>query len=803
MYQYVWDPETGGLLLTSEVSKFSKEPRPVYYRELDLLGFDQYWNYPKDDSAPIMWAESNNYIYQGRVVARTKGGSVYTAPEIIVIEEPEPSEQVLHQVDVSMMVEKNRELLDTLAQETIQNIYNTYRKYRDSIDVFYVAFSGGKDSVVALDLVQRALPHDEICVLFGDTHMEFPDTYTIVEQVEQLCSEEGIRFYRASSKLNPLQTWKVFGPPATANRWCCSVHKTSPQIRLLREITEKNDFTGMAFTGIRAEESLTRSEYETISIGKKHTGQMSFHTILEWNSAELFLYIYMRGLLINEAYKKGNARAGCLVCPNSSGKHEYVKRSCYKNEVDQYLALISSTSGKTNYTQEEMKSFIDAGYWRTRRSGKELNFPQDCFEAKLDVTPQEIVVYRDNFQCEQWAKTIGTMTDTEHNSFIIECCNKLYEVERLSNDGITRFRFLNCGKGKDDVRFLSLFRSAVIKSLYCIGCGVCEAECKNGCINMKHGITISDECVHCHKCHDVHEHCLRYNSIRNTLTEGKKMESLDRYFSFGTRASWVDTYCRYNGGNEFWESDGDGAVANKKKDAFKNFVIDSELAVFEKKAMGDKYTKCKPTELVRIINKLGATSEVAWAIILCNLVYKEPYKWFVHNLSQGTYYSPDALKLMLNSVMENDAKGLGRRNVIDAFKITMCKTPLGTEGVFVLCDIDEKTNSSGQEIITLHSVERCQWQNPDPKVILYSLYKFAENCGDYYQFSLETLLDDSIERDGVSPTRIFGLDEETVKRILNGLAVNYPEYVSVSFTLDLDSITLRPEKTSADVLQLF
>ena len=42
MYQYIWDPETGGLLLTSDPQKFSKEPRPVYYRELDILGFDRY-----------------------------------------------------------------------------------------------------------------------------------------------------------------------------------------------------------------------------------------------------------------------------------------------------------------------------------------------------------------------------------------------------------------------------------------------------------------------------------------------------------------------------------------------------------------------------------------------------------------------------------------------------------------------------------------------------------------------------------------------------------------------------------------
>ena len=90
-----------------------------------------------------------------------------------------------------------------------------------------------------------------------------------------------------------------------------------------------------------------------------------------------------------------------------------------------------------------------------------------------------------------------------------------------------------------------------------------------------------------------------------------------------------------------------------------------------------------------------------------------------------------------------------------------------------------------------------------PEVILYALYKFAEACGDYYQFSLETLMDDSIERDGVSPSRLFGLDRDDMVRILNGLSINYPEFISASFTLDLDNITLRDEKSSEDVLALF
>ena len=55
----------------------------------------------------------------------------------------------------------------SLPRDTIKKIYNTYVDYRNKVDVFYVAFSGGKDSIAVLDLVQRALPHNEFEVLFG------------------------------------------------------------------------------------------------------------------------------------------------------------------------------------------------------------------------------------------------------------------------------------------------------------------------------------------------------------------------------------------------------------------------------------------------------------------------------------------------------------------------------------------------------------------------------------------------------------------------------------------------------------
>ena len=54
MYSYTFDVETGGILLNSTPTNFSKEPRPVYAAEMDILGFEQYWEYDKQNDIPYM-----------------------------------------------------------------------------------------------------------------------------------------------------------------------------------------------------------------------------------------------------------------------------------------------------------------------------------------------------------------------------------------------------------------------------------------------------------------------------------------------------------------------------------------------------------------------------------------------------------------------------------------------------------------------------------------------------------------------------------------------------------------------------
>ena len=281
------------------------------------------------------------------------------------------------------------------------------------------------------------------------------------------------------------------------------------------------------------------------------------------------------------------------------------------------------------------------------------------------------------------------------------------------------------------------------------------------------------------------------------------MAGIDRYFSFGIRKSWLDLYFQYEGGADFWNTDGNGLVANKKKDAFLNFVKDAGLVVYNKSNVGNKYTKNEPSNLAKALFRHGSDSELTWAAMLCNLAYTAEFQWFIKNIKPLETYTPDQMKYMLESVMENDTKGLGKRNVVDAFKMLLVKTPFGSEIGLGICDFDEKVSSGGNETISLRSFHRDTWKTPDPRVILYSLYKFAEACGGYYQFTLTRLLDHDIDSDGISPTEIFGLDRTTMEKLLNGLNINYPDFITAQFNLDLDTITLSADKRSEDVLALF
>lgn len=781
MYSYSWDIETGGFLLNSTPMQFSKEPRPVYSRELDILGFDKYWNYDKDDSVPLMWAEANNYIYKGRLVAQTKGGTFFTAPVIKLIESPEPEGVKLSPVNIDLMVSKNEKLFEAFVSDTIKGAYNTYLSYKKKVDIFHVSYSGGKDSEVALDIVQRALPHDSFVVIFGDTGMEFPDTYKSVEIAKAKCKKEGIRFYVAKSHLKPIDSWKKFGPPAATIRWCCSVHKTTPQLLLIKDIVGKNAVTEMAFVGVRADESVRRSGYDYISYGTKHKGQYSCNPILTWSSAEVYLYIYANKLHLNEAYKRGNTRAGCLVCPMSANRNDYLNNLCYNESTQPLLDIIHDLDVADKGKEERIRSYIENNGWKARKNGRDLSIAPKDYDESIIGGNLVITFKNANNDWFQWLKTVGTyVIDESKGKVTIDTSDGQYYVDvvKLQED------YLRISTYNDNTPsrtlFLKKLRIVCRKSHYCVSCHVCMANCKYGNLHFdeKGKLTISDKCIKCGKCLDIDTGCYVYKSLwlSKGLGNMNKKKSIDCYAAHGPKIEWFQEYVKL--GDHFKT---ENSLGNNQVPAFNRFLRDSGVII------GDAETK-----LGVMLRDSNLEDNNIWALMLANLAYTPEVGWYI---SQFGFNEMIAQSSIVNTLSTTEGVSASALKSIPVALKRIAALPLKYVGFGF-------TEKSGKEDGGA-KFTRTPWLTPSPEVILYSLYKFAEACDGYYQFTMSRLYDSNVESDGVSPVRIFGIDEEGMKKILKGLSINHPDFISVTFTLDLDNINLREDKTAHDVLDLF
>jgi len=772
LYSYTYDQKTGGILLNSSPSGFSKEPRPVYAAELDILGFDNYWRYDKQTDLPYMWAEANTYWYRGVCVAKLKGGNLYSAPEIIIPTDengtkvtPELNGNALRPIDVPAMIAANHVMLQIIEQTTVKKILAVYEKYKGKLDLFHVAFSGGKDSAVLLDLVKKALPKGSFVVVFGDTGMEFPDTYDVVDKTKKLCEQEEIPFYIAKSHIDPKQSWKLFGPPSRVLRWCCSVHKSTPQTLKLREISGIDDYTGLAFVGVRAQESSTRAEYEYENYGKKQKGQYSHNSILEWTSAEIWLYIYANNILINQAYKKGSSRVGCISCPMGGGKASFTERTNYPQETEIFLSRIKSSNARISISDEKC---ITEGGWNARRNGQFLAENIKNYSEIIKNGEIRICVTSPKTDWKEWIKTLGNLTESG-NYYQISFRGHIYDFTCVQNEKgycVTLAEKIT----KENPLFGKVFKYSFRKAAYCVSCKTCQAICKNSRLSFDNGLNI-ENCTHCLDCHSMEGGCLAYHSLVIPNVEENKMKSLNTFSNHAPKTEWLKEY--FERLTDFLENNTLGRV---QKPFFKRFLKDAGLI-----------DKNEATKFSVTGANLGWTTDTFLGLMLINLVAKNPQvEWYVLNMDFGKMYRRIELEESLS------ADGQSKDNIssiINAFK-RLAETPFGEVLHF------NYVTDDGDLVRTKCSVS-------DPRVVLYGLFKFAEKCNDFKEFTLATLLNDSIDRDGISPTRIFGLDRDDMTSFLLGLSAKYPEFISASFTHDLEKISLAKDKISSDVLDLF
>ena len=781
MYNYEWDKETGGyILLPTKITGVTKEVRPVFSEELHFLGLDRDygWVFP-DSDAPLMWAEARKYYYKGDLVAEASGGGLYEMPELKNV----VSNLEVCPVDINKMLSKNESIMHGLVQKTLKTTYKTYLEYKSKVSMFYVAYSGGKDSIVMLDIVQRALPHDDFVVIFGDTTMELNTTYKALETAKSHWPT--LEWYEARADYCAEESWRKIGFPARKLRWCCSVHKTAPSIAKLKEIYKrkypdaKRPFKVMVFDGVRAEESDARSTYSMVSDGNKHAVQYNCSPILEWSSCELFLYILQYDLLFNQLYRYGAYRVGCKLCPMASEWYECVINHVFPDEVAPLLEIVSSSITKSFSSEEDKKQYLQGGGWKSRIGGKELTIGGNKITEIKTNESIKLIISDNNYKWDKWMPTVGPVIKIGDGKYSIRYKDINMDFSVQVDKKATTLTLPALIRSPLSVRFMYLFKNALNKAAYCVNCGECMAECAFGALNITRDDIVIDGCKHCEQCLDSNKGCIAARSLG--ITGGgnnMSIKNISRYQNFGFRQEWLELYFELL--DEFWINERMGKYMIV---GFRTWL--KEAGITDNNAISD---------LGKKLQILGSDSPVTWGIIYTNLCYESPImNWYANKIEPGRLYYSDDLPILLGEEYSATVK----KNALSSLKETLRLSPIGWLLMQGECEAKGKT---------ITSITKGIWYDAEPIVVLYSLYRFAEAMNGLYSFTLTDLLDDNDERDAMSPHVLFGLDRDTLKPILQGLANNYSNYIQVDFNKGvLENIDLPAGKhgaKAADVLSL-
>ena len=772
MYGYEWTDEYGIFRLTID-AKIQKEIRPVFHEELDFFGMDQYWDYPKDTDAPLLWAEGvRRYILNGECIAEAQGGTFYTKPVIKRIDE---NRLQLQPIDVDRLYEVNHSLMVNLEQKAIHFIQEQYSVYSKQGYSFICAFSGGKDSLSLLDLTAKALAPKSFYVVFSNTGMELSSTLLAVERAKQRWPD--LRFEESKCHMDPAESWQEFGPPASKMRWCCAVHKSVPTILTLRRITGDYNAKAVVYDGVRAQESARRAKYDEVSVGAKNISQINASPILKWNTAEIFCHLLKNRLLLNDAYRLGLFRVGCMVCPMSSDWYDSITGFCYAEENRKLRSIVEDYAANAK-PEKERKKYVEGGGWKSRSGGRDLpnggnRVSEHIGENSISFTMEE--------PGQSWlevSKILGVITEFDGQAGVqkISGINYNFKINKREN-GLT---ISYSPFSKMDRYVISHLRGIANKVAYCRGCKACEVQCPTGAFSIQSNgkILIRESlCVHCSNCIAFSEKgCMIARSLSVTKGgTGMDLKGMNCYQNFGFQQNFLEHFMDY-GVDCFSRLE----LGKQQYASLKKWLEHSRMI-----EISPKDRSISVTQLGEKLMKIGPYNPLTWAIIWANLAYNSIIcRWYCLNAEVGAGYELGDITTLLGDAYSPTT----RKNAASSLFATFKHSPIGS--------------ALKQGLSIDKSYIREGWDYPHAVAILYSLYLYAEHTGrKTFTFTELANAHANPDAQGVSPHDIFGIDVKTFRDQVQGLAIQYPKYIRVSFVANLDNIILE-NFTSNDILDL-
>lgn len=501
---------------------FTSDARPVFPEERLLLEIllDSPLCFLKDS----VWnGTGNRYYVNGKRISITISEVIKKDPnyirEMLAKYETENTYKYFDEI-IEKWVYANREHYDYITTEAKQYISDFSKRFiNNDLNAAFVSFSGGKDSTVVSDLVRKALGNPSIIHIFGNTTLEFPQTYEYIERFKSANRKTPV--LRAENKEQDFfNLCESFGPPSRSLRWCCTIFKTGFIGEKIKKTFDDRK-TVLTFYGIRRSESTSRSTYERSSEGRKISKQLVASPIIDWFDYDIWLYLLTTGIDFNKAYRLGYARVGCWCCPNNSAWSQFLA-SVYMPELyEKFYGILLNFAKKMGKTNPE--EYVTSGGWKARQGGAGIELSKN---VAIDFKPCATDALSFNYSLNrpiskemyEFFKPFGIL-DFEMGKARL---GEVYILDFVTRQPIMKLQG-RIGSNELRISILSTpiaartktveielkFKCQITKYQLCVGCHACENACKHNAIKLiKNGpgdsdydyVIDEDKCVHCFEC---------------------------------------------------------------------------------------------------------------------------------------------------------------------------------------------------------------------------------------------------------------------------------------------------------------
>lgn len=214
---------------------------------------------------------------------------------------------------------------------------------------YYLAFSGGKDSVVIKDLaIKSGVKFDAHYYQGG---IDPPELVQFIRKYhsEVICDHPYMSVWQGIQK---------HGLPIRKIRWCCEL------------IKEQEGKGRIVVTGIRWQESNRRANRRMFEVCRNDGTKRFLHPIIDWSVKEVWEYIRKNSLPYCSLYDEGFKRLGCVLCPMETPKQTQFELQRFPKLAEAWKRAAYRYYAKGTKGVKGWKSAEDFWQWWLSRKGE-------------------------------------------------------------------------------------------------------------------------------------------------------------------------------------------------------------------------------------------------------------------------------------------------------------------------------------------------------------------------------------------------------------------------------------------------